>query len=444
MTHKLSRQRGAVAIMVALAMLVLLAVAGLVIDGGLAYLVKARLNAAVDAAAVAAARAVPAGNTQIEQIASAQAASAQFFAANIPASYLLSKPKLLSTKVTFNGGEVKIDVTAEAPMQLSFMRVMGFTSLTPQAYAQTVRKDLDMVLVVDNSGSLYDYRATVKASAKWFLNKFNKTQDRVGLVSFAAGARINRPISRDARGFDRAAMLSSIDAMVFSTGTTSVEGMWNARAEINAIPLLKRSAMRVIVFFSDGAPTGIGTYGALKSSALCPTAGSLDIQKGLRGLWSLGTTGTELGGGCDVDNNAPAKLAQWYNAHNIKDETALREFRLAGGGPRTVGEDIGTDTLLVKNVGAAAYNLAEAVAAKARDENIYVFTLGLGAGLKSASGYNNENNEAFLKCMANVADGPARCYDPAKPVGMYCYAATDADLTPCFSKLASAILRIAK
>jgi hypothetical protein len=27
---------------------------------------------------------------------------------------------------------------------------------------------------------------------------------------------------------------------------------------------------------------------------------------------------------------------------------------------------------------------------------------------------------------------------------MYCYAATDADLTPCFSKLASAILRITK
>ncbi|WP_236422739.1 TadE/TadG family type IV pilus assembly protein, partial [Escherichia coli] len=60
----LLRQRGAVAIMVAIAMLVLLGVVGLTIDAGLAYLIKARLNAALDSAALAGARAVTTGNNQ--------------------------------------------------------------------------------------------------------------------------------------------------------------------------------------------------------------------------------------------------------------------------------------------------------------------------------------------------------------------------------------------
>src|SRR3954466_7356851 len=110
------RQNGAVAIMVALSMLMLLGVVGLVIDGGLAYMVKARLNAAVDSAALAGARAVTTGANQSDQTASAQAAAAQFFAANISQNYLLSKPNLLSTTVTFNGGMATIDVRAEAPM----------------------------------------------------------------------------------------------------------------------------------------------------------------------------------------------------------------------------------------------------------------------------------------------------------------------------------------
>jgi hypothetical protein len=46
--------------------------------------------------------------------------------------------------------------------------------------------------------------------------------------------------------------------------------------------------------------------------------------------------------------------------------------------------------------------------------------------------------------MANSVDAPKRCQNANQPVGMYCYAATDADLTPCFSRLASAILRISK
>ncbi|AWL07358.1 hypothetical protein DIR46_24965 [Massilia oculi] len=130
MRPTLHRQRGVVAIMVAIAMLVLLGVVGLTIDAGLAYLIKARLNAAVDSAALAGARAVTTGNNQAEQTASARAAAADFFAANIPTNYLLSAPRILSTNVTFKGGQAIIDVEADAKMPVSIMQVIGFESLT--------------------------------------------------------------------------------------------------------------------------------------------------------------------------------------------------------------------------------------------------------------------------------------------------------------------------
>lgn len=435
--------------MVALSMLVLLALVGLVVDGGLAYMVKARLNAAVDSAALAAARAVPAGNNQTEQIASARTAAKEFFDANISSGYLLSQPRLLSTDVTFDAGTATIDVRAEAPMPVSVMQVLGFTGLTPRAYAQTIRRDLDMAFVVDTSGSLYPNRAAVRAAAKSFLNKFNVLQDRVGLIHFASGAEVDNPISQTTRGFNRTSMLQKIDNYVFSGTTASVEGMWHAREQLNKIALEQRSALRVIVFFSDGVPAALGSFLTFNNSNDCNnTAGVLDSSG--NGLFRLDeSTATSISDECDVIRyNAlnARKLPDWYNAHNDPknpNDPARREFPIVTTTPRAVTADLTLSTY-VRNVDRAARNLPEAVAAKARDEGMFVFTLGMGDELKEKNGVDGEVGENVLKCMANVADGPARCYNPKKPVGMYCHAATEADLTPCFSRLASAILRISK
>ncbi|TWI67387.1 Flp pilus assembly protein TadG [Pseudoduganella lurida] len=431
--------------MVAVSMLVLIAAVGLVVDGGLAYMVKARLNAAVDSAALAAARAVPAGNNQAEQIASAQAAAAQFFAANISDGYLLSKPKLLSTSVVFDGGTAIIDVKAEAPMPVSLMRVLGFTSMTPAAAAQTIRKDLDMAFVVDTSSSLRSAGTGVKTAAKSFLNKFNVTQDRVSLIHFATGAEIDNAFKGTSRGFDRASMLRNIDGLSFDGPTASPEGMWNAREQLNGIPLVNRSSLRVIVFFSDGLPNTFASYLTFKNGA-CNTAGSFNYVEGLFRL-DDSARNSVTDPNCAIRNylaDYVSALPDWYNGHaaSAKD-TSRREFRVAGGTPRTVTSSLtrSNGTTLVTR---AARNLAEAIAQKAREEGIFVFTLGMGSELRDTDDVDGEIGENILKCMANTPDSLSRCYKPAQPVGMYCYAATEADLTPCFSRLASAILRISK
>ena len=165
------------------------------------------------------------------------------------------------------------------------------------------------------------------------------------------------------------------------------------------------------------------------------------------GLYDLNDSGGSIiSNGCNLRPTTrnrmwekARQLPDWYNAHDNK-----KEFPIITASPREVKAELNSDDNVEKNIDRASRNLPEAVAAKARDEGIYVFTLGMGSALKAKSGYDNEVGENVLKCMANVADGPSRCYNPDKPVGMYCYAATEADLTPCFSRLASAILRISK
>lgn len=237
-------------------------------------------------------------------------------------------------------------------------------------------------------------------------------------------------------------MLKNIDSYVFDGGTTSVEGMWHARDQLNMVPLSNRSSMRVIVFFSDGDPTGLASLMTFKNQLECNSVGAIDAAGA--GLNKIGNSELAyVSTGCQIHRSGAyqtRRLPDWYNAHDDK-----REFPIVGSHPRTVNADISSSTAIRRNVELAARNLAEAVAAKARAEGIFVFTLGLGSELKTRLDTDtSDTGESILKCMANVADSPKNCYKPEQPVGMSCYAATDADLTPCFSRLASAILRISQ
>lgn len=450
--------------MVALSIAVLVAAVGLVVDTGVTYMVRDRLNAATDAASLAAARAISQGKDEATQRANAQAAAIRFFNANFPANYMGSTATLNAPSVVFNNGMVTVSVSARASMPISFLGLLGVSPLTPAVASQAVRKDLDMAVVLDTSGSLYDQGPNVIASAKTFLNQFNADQDRVGLMHFAFGAMLDDPIRPVARGFDRASMTKHLSAFTFSGSTASPEGMYLARQQLNSIPTSNnnRSNLRVIVFFSDGAPNSFGTYLNWKTATDCrdaggPYAGTIatddDGSGDPYGLFKLDQQYDDIGGSCTptvyyYGNNyynlvaKASSLPDWYNAHNPRstpNDVNLREFPIVTNTPRKV-----TNTVNYTNVNRAARNLVEAMARKSQDEGIYVFTLGLGAQLKIGTGVDGEKGEDVLKCMANSTDAPARCFNAAKPVGLYCYAATTSDLTPCFSKLASAIMRISR
>jgi Flp pilus assembly protein TadG len=450
------KQRGQVSLLLAMSMSMLLAVVGLALSAGLSYMIKAKLNAATDAASLAAARATSIGGDQATQTANARAAATRFFNANFPANYLMSTAKLNETQVTFNGGEVTINVSASATMPSLLMGDYATGPLSPNVLTETKRKDLDMVIALDTSGSLSGQAATVRSSAITFLKQFNSERDRVGLLHFSYGAVLDDPIRPIARGFDRVSMTNHIKAYTFSGSTASPEGMYAARKMMESVPPanLNRSNLRVIVFFSDGAPNSFGTYLTWNSGG-CTKPGTIttddDGSGEPGGLYQLDQQSDDVGGGCtpETENNSTylknraIALPAFYNAHatwpQYIDPTTKYEFPVITNSPRVV-----TSAITYRNVNRAARNLVEAMAAKSRDENIFVFTLGLGSALKAGSGADGEKGEDTLKCMANSTDAPSRCFNAAKPIGVYCHAATQADLTPCFSKLASAILRISK
>ncbi|NHQ90423.1 vWA domain-containing protein [Janthinobacterium lividum] len=442
--HK--RQGGQVLIMVALSAVVLVASVGLAVDSALGYFVKAKLNAAVDSASLAAARGVTAGSSEEEQRANARQSAKEFFDINYPDQFLLSTPTLHPVGVTFDKGSVTIDVSATASLPVSLMGVLGFKTLNVAASAQTIRKDLDMVLVMDTSRSLENNADAVRAAGKSFLNKFNSTVDRVGLLHFASEAQIDVPIRQVERGFDRASMTMKggmIDQFTFVGGTNSSAGMYQARKQLNDIGQVDRSSLRVIVFFSDGSPAAFSAYFPNKDNK-CKDAGGLATfpklqNPALAGLYRMKVSDSLQYGDCAA--NQITALPAWYNANN---DAALREFPIVTNTPRTVTSSLSSAQVQWTNVHRASRNLVEAMAAKARQEGIYVFTLGMGASLKSKEGPDNELGEDLLRCLANTTDAKAACRKPAEPVGLYCYAATDSDLSPCFTRLASAILRISK
>lgn len=455
--------------LVVLGLMVLIMAVGLAFSAGLSYMIKAKLNAATDSAGLAAANAISQGTTQTEQITFAKNAATNFFNANFPSGYLGSTGKLGDVLVTFDNNAVTVSVSASATMPATLLGTNLSGPLTPSVTTQTVRKNLDMVLALDTSGSLSGSAATVRSSAITFLNQFNINQDRVGLVHFAFGSVVDDPIRTTvgARGFDRATMVSHINdtkTFKFEGSTASVEGMWRARKQLNDVPItnLNRSNLRVIVFFSDGAPNSFAAYLNWKTPGDCSVAGTIatddDGSGEPYGLYSPDATNTALPDKCNTYNaygynysknkynvELSAKvdsLPEWYNGHNLQNnpnDPNAQEFKVVTNSPRKVD-----NAITYQNVNRAARNLVEAMAAKSQDEGIYVFTLGLGSQLKVGSGVDGEKGEDTLKCMANSVDAPARCARPTKPIGVYCYAATQSDLTPCFGKLASAIMRITK
>lgn len=432
--------------MVALSAVVLIASVGLAIDSALGYFVKAKLNAAVDAASLAAARGVTAGSSEEAQRASARQSARDFFDINYPDHFLLSTPTLDPVDVTFDRGTVTIDVSASASLPVSLMGVLGFKTLNVAASAQTIRKDLDMVLVMDTSGSLKPNEDAVRAAGKSFLNKFNSTVDRVGLLHFASEVQIDVPIRQVERGFDRSGMTmkgGKIDQFAFVGGTNSSAGMFEARKQLKDIEQVNRSSLRVIVFFSDGSPAAFSAYFPNKDNK-CEEAGGLATfpklqNPALAGLYRMKVSDSLRYGDCAASQITA--LPAWYNANN---DAALREFPIVTNTPRVVTASIATAQAQWTNVHRASRNLVEAMAAKARQEGIFVFTLGMGASLKTREGPDNELGEDLLRCLANTTDAKAACRKPAEPVGLYCYAATESELSPCFTRLASAILRISR
>ena len=438
-----ARQRGQIIIMVALTMTVLIGIAGLSIDTGRAYGVKARLNAAVDAAAIAGARALVTGADDGTRVSNASAAATRFFHANYPDGFQMStvtEPVITAVRDAATNAWT-VTVSSQANMPTTFMQVLGQDHATVAATGQTIRRDVDVLMVLDTSGSLgpptspaTTFPTLQDAALTGFVNKFipGPGGDRLGLVAFASGAVTGPAIDKTAsRGFNKTNVTTAINALSVGGSTAGVEGMRQAWNELNAVPPGVRSPLRVILYFSDGAPNDVGATFPVGGGTV---AGNLYSE----------TTGPASATATRVFRND--------TRNSLLGSYAISSLPLSGNDNIPLASYNGRRTLTGApydnnrcNVNKAARNMLENIANTARSNNVVIYTIGLGTQLQTLEvgfcGYDSaEYGENILKRLANARG--VDTYNAAQQTGLYCHADQASELQQCFSTIASEILRL--
>lgn len=195
-------QQGGTLTIVAFSAVPLVALVGVGVDTSRGYMVKSRLSAALDAAALAGGRAFS-SPTRDDDI-------RMYFKANFPDGYM---------GATVDGPHIFVDeeneriaVDASAEMDTSFMRVLGFDNLTVSSEAEIERAEtpLDVVLAIDMSGSMgssggngMSRIAAARQAAKTLTNVLygndnTKEYVRIGLVPW--NAKVN--VTYDGMAYD--------------------------------------------------------------------------------------------------------------------------------------------------------------------------------------------------------------------------------------------------
>ncbi|NQW02347.1 MAG: VWA domain-containing protein, partial [Rhodospirillales bacterium] len=182
-------KQGVVAVIVALTMIPLLLATGVSIDVGRAYLVKQRLLSTTDAAGLAIAASIKTDSTSDEL----QAVLDNFLTANFPSG---SIGTLSSSSYTYDSSTVS--VSAAVAVETTFMKLIFVETLTVNASSQVTRQEdnLEVVLVLDNSGSMSGSKMTaLKSAANSLLDTLfgsdaTSSQVKIGLVPFSNNVNI--------------------------------------------------------------------------------------------------------------------------------------------------------------------------------------------------------------------------------------------------------------
>src|SRR6266566_2336359 len=207
-----AREKGIALVYVGIFLVPLLLCTGLAVDLGWGYLVRATLAKAVDAAALAAAKNITGDDpSQAERVAD------NIFDANFPPGFLGVTPSrpILNITIGPDGSHV-VDVTSDATLPTTFMRLANFDSLTVRADAQATRRLVDMSFVIDRSKSLLGAFPEVVAAAKDFVGSFDSSSDRIALITFSSGTTV--------------------------------------RDQLRTVPPESRNGLRIVVLFTDGSP----------------------------------------------------------------------------------------------------------------------------------------------------------------------------------------------
>jgi Flp pilus assembly protein TadG len=277
--HKNGEKGASLFIAIAALVWVVIPMMGLFVDLGILYSVKARLQAAVDGASLAAARALNLGQSTAAQATAAQQNAVDWFYANFPNGNWSTSGTVMNTgTVTVvdspnNANLRQVTVTATTNVPAWFMKWVGFNFTTLTVQGQASRKDMVAMLVLDRSGSMCSINggspsqpcgandgtpcASMITAAKNFTGAFAEGRDQIGMITFSDGAYLDsRPTTnfQTLLGYSNAAGsgAGAIDNISCNGGTGTAQAVSLAYNELYKIAL--PGAMNLIMLETDGLP----------------------------------------------------------------------------------------------------------------------------------------------------------------------------------------------
>ena len=424
-------ERGQMLPLVALSAAVLIALIGLSIDLGFAYVTKARLSKACDAAALAGMENINLGTTTAASI-----ALAEFYAnyANGAKKTSLDAGTVTPT-FTFlpaTSAATQLTVSASTTNKIFFLKVLPALGDAPWGgvaagnSSVVSRGHLDFTLVLDRSGSMRDNggRAAMYSSVTNFLGFFSDVLDKSALVTFNTLAVTNVGMTNNFTS-----TISSNVNVLYNTGpypahnatdpntfTDGERGLAYALNIEGPIPIPSESNLvKAVIFFTDGH------MNTLEDTLNCPTPTNLVFTSGDGNQTQIfffraypNASGSATNIGCKVCGG--------------KDPcSASSSFPSLHG-------DGGTFSFTVNgayNVRTEAADRCIEWASQMRDEKIVVCTIGLGTGPNGADGN-------FLQIVANDPAMPG--LTPTPYDGIYVSAADSTQLLAAFQRVAETLL----
>jgi Flp pilus assembly protein TadG len=502
------RERGASLVLLSLMVaIVIIPMVGLAIDGTIMYLVRAKLSQACDSAALAGARSLSTGQTLSSQSAAAVATAQSYFMANFPNGYLGityptdgSFPSVTPTQSANSTRTVTVAASVSAPTY--FMQILGsaFSSTVVVESAQSTRRDVNLMLVLDRSNSmqLAGVCPTMISNAQFFISGFANGRDEVGLITFMSGANVDYTPTLNFNSSSQNTLSSVLGTLICGGDTGSAEALTLAYQQI--VALNQPGRQNVIVFFTDGNPNGVTIgnipgypnatpapiktqtdtrYDPINYSTLetmgpstCPAntvlQGAIAQEIGnpsatvgyTSGLYS--SQGPSIGIGLDTLNVALGCMSSSLNTLGVPQVFIRNDLAYIpvtdSYGNSTIGAPVvasdyfssgpyagqlrpDVPVTIVHASTSAAYSAGATIHAD-KNFNITVYCIGLGG-----TTVHDPVNSAFLATLANDPAAVATyggTYNANYQQGLYIYSPTIAQLTQAYRTILSQILRLSQ
>ncbi len=246
-------------ILTAISLVALVPMVGLAIDSCICYAVRMKLSAACDAAALAAARSFNSGQTLASQVTNTTTLANGFYSANYQQGFLgstLNVPPAVDIPTNASGNVMTVTVSGSATVHPYFLRMLGYNNVTVNGSGKAARRDVNIALVLDRSGSLNTGSecAQMVAAATTFPSNFAEGRDSMGLVTFSSGMYKAFPTDGTALsttfksgGTNIAGAIGTINC----GGATSTP-MAYLKAANDLVAYNRPGALNVIVLFTDG------------------------------------------------------------------------------------------------------------------------------------------------------------------------------------------------